>query len=232
MIANGAGIDVHYVDLDDVDTSASVGVLDADERNRAGRLRRSVDRDRYTCAHMALRLILASYVSADPAALVFDRQCPHCGDLRHGKPRLVPTTLDFNMSHAESVAVVAVTNGQRVGVDVESVWRASAIAESAELIVGDRDDPSYRSTARGLIEVWTAKEAFAKACGLGLRLDLRDIAVYPGGVRHPEVGVSRLFEQTRIGDHVVSVVGLPVESHHSFRHLPGAGAVRWFGRPT
>lgn len=232
MTIDAPDVNVHYVDLDDVDTTAPAAILDLDEQRHAERFRRATDRDRYVRAHLALRATLASYVRVDPGALVFDRQCLHCGDPRHGKPRLVQAKIDFNMSHADGVAVVAVTtSGQRVGVDVESVQRASAIAEATDMVVG-KGDPSDAWTPQRLAELWTAKEAFAKACGLGLRLDLRDISVDVSGVRHPDIGVSRLFAQTRIGDHVVSVVSLPAASPPSSAGVQGASGVRWLLRPT
>jgi 4'-phosphopantetheinyl transferase len=230
VIADVGDVDVHYVELDDIDASQAHVVLDGHEQQRAGRFRLPLDRDRYTRAHVALRLLLARYVSADPRALAFDRRCLHCGDPRHGKPRLVPMTHDFNMSHADGVAVIAVTiaDRQRVGVDVESVRRAPAIAEAGDLV--DGDDPGRPSSALGPVETWTAKEAFAKACGLGLRLELPDIIVEPGAVRHPEVGVSRHFEQSRYGDHVVSVVSLAVGGLGRLGGPSAGGVVRWFGR--
>lgn len=225
-----ADIDVHYVELDDVDASQAHVVLDRHEQQRARRFRRPLDRNRYIRAHVALRLLLARYVAADPRALAFDRRCLHCGDPRHGKPRLVPMTHEFSMSRADGVTVIAVTiaDRQHVGVDVESVRRAPAIAEAAHLI--DGDDPGRPSSVLGLVETWTAKEAFAKACGLGLRLELPDIIVEPGAVRHPEVGISRYFEQSRYGDHVVSVVSLAVGGLGRSGGPAAGGVVRWFGQ--
>ena len=68
-----------------------------------------------------LRLLLASELGIDPAAVPLQR------GLR-GRPELThPHTLDFNVSHTHNVALIGIAHGlpraSRIGVDIERVGR-------------------------------------------------------------------------------------------------------------
>ena len=128
--ALGAG-EVHAwcVDLDaaGADGGAEATGLSADERARAARFHFARDRVRFLRGRAALRHLLAGYAGLEARALVFAQGA-------HGKPALPGTGLEFNLSHSGGCAVLAVTRGRRVGVDVERIqaeratrrWRAAS----------------------------------------------------------------------------------------------------------
>ena len=91
-----------------------------------------------------LRALLARHLGADPRELRFVLGA-------HGKPALDPrcsaSDLRFNLSHSGSLALVAVSRGREVGVDIE---RARA-----------------RHTAE-FLRAWVAREAAVKCDGGGL----------------------------------------------------------------
>ncbi len=88
--------------------------LSADESQRAARFHFPVDRNRYTVAHRCLRAILACYLNCEPAQLCFSTN-------DYGKPALEGHDLEFNLSHSGNFALIAVTRGHKVGVDVEHI---------------------------------------------------------------------------------------------------------------
>jgi 4'-phosphopantetheinyl transferase len=90
----------------------AIELLSADERARAGQFMFDRDRRRYIAARARLRIILARYVGQAPAALQF-----HYGP--HGKPAL--DGISFNLSHSADLALLAVSRGTVVGVDIERV---------------------------------------------------------------------------------------------------------------
>ena len=149
-------------------------VLDAEERERAGRFVRAVDRERYTAAHLMLRRVLAGYLGLPPGQVALTREpCPCCGDL-HGRPALADTSpgLHFSLSHAGPLVLVAVAE-QPVGADVEALPEPRTVAdlaavlhpaERAELAEADGTDRLPREFAR----LWTRKEAYLKGIGTGL----------------------------------------------------------------
>jgi 4'-phosphopantetheinyl transferase len=162
-------------------------VLSREEILRAGRFVGALDRERYIAAHGALRMVLGVYLRADPASLEF-RTGPT------GKPSLVQTFTDlrFNLSHSGDLALIAVTRGREVGVDVERVQRDIEFdpiiehyfepAEAWDL----RTAPPHERVPR-FFDLWTRKEACVKAEGTGLgsksrvdRFGVRNLRPAPG----------------------------------------------------
>ena len=167
-------------------------ILADDEREKEGRLRFDRDKERYVASEGALRAILGRYVGTHPASLRFVRG-------PQGKPSLAPPggpDIRFNMSHAQNLALYAVTRGREVGIDVEYVRdEAGAAAPGATRLdttqIAEQFFSSYEvgclrqlppaSRTRAFYHVWTRKEAYLKARGEGLTvpLDAFDVSVYP-----------------------------------------------------
>jgi 4'-phosphopantetheinyl transferase len=79
----------------------------------------------------------------------------------HGKPFVRGTRLRFNLSHAGSLALVALAEDLEVGVDVERPGRNAAAVERS-LSAGER------ASGDDWLQLWCRKEAWAKATGGGL----------------------------------------------------------------
>jgi 4'-phosphopantetheinyl transferase len=144
--------------------------LAADERARADRLRLPADRARFVAARGILRAALARYLGRDPAALRFVY-----GD--HGKPALAEpdaaSGLQFNLSHADDIALVAVARGRAVGIDVERVRPLPDLDAVAALMFSpaERDLLAAAPPARRhqlFFTIWTHKEAYLKGTGEGI----------------------------------------------------------------
>ncbi|WNI26405.1 4'-phosphopantetheinyl transferase superfamily protein [Streptomyces sp. ITFR-16] len=145
-------------------------ILDAEERARAARLVSAADRDCYTAAHVALRVLLGARQGVSPAAVRLTRErCPSCGG-PHGRPATGGGT-HFSLSHTRGLALLAFADVP-VGVDVERLPEARIVseiagqlhpAESAELAALPEEE---RPAA--FARVWTRKEAYLKGEGTGL----------------------------------------------------------------
>jgi len=137
------------------------------ERARAERYRRPEDARRYAVARGWLRQVLGAETGHPPAEVPMDDG--------GGKPRLsAGAGPRFNLSHAGELALVAVAECE-VGVDVEHresgqrALDATALAcTPAEVADLDRLAPDERAEA--FLRIWTAKEAYLKARGVGLAL--------------------------------------------------------------
>ena len=148
--------------------SGAEAVLSREEILRAGRFARAQDRERFIAAHGALRMVLGLYLSADPQSLEFCK-----GPM--GKPSLVQTFTDlrFNLSHSGDLALIAVTRGREVGVDVERVQRDIEFDPIVEHYFDPseawdlRTAPAQERVSR-FFDLWTRKEACLKAEGSGL----------------------------------------------------------------
>jgi len=154
-----------------------VAQLSPDEKERARRFRSSRLRERWEVSRGALRWILGSYLQCAPGALEL-----RCG--AYGKPELAwpSANLSFNLAHTCDLALLAVSNAGRVGVDAENI-RSDVEVEDifqsffarAEIcaILGLPQDQRLGA----FFNTWTRKEAFVKALGRGLSLPFDQFVV-------------------------------------------------------
>ncbi|MBX9653470.1 4'-phosphopantetheinyl transferase superfamily protein [bacterium] len=148
--------------------------LSSEERDRARKFAFDRDRDVYHLAHGMLRTVLSKYDNREPSEWRFVAN-------RHGKPSIEGfnfRSLQFNISHTAGLAVVGVTCGSEIGVDVESLSRTRVRIEVAskafapaerEKVLAILDESAKR---KRFFEIWTLKESFIKAKGVGLSLAL------------------------------------------------------------
>jgi 4'-phosphopantetheinyl transferase len=146
-------------------------LLSADEREREARFAFPDLRDRFAAARGQLREALAAALAQDPRALRFSYG-------KSGKPALVAGELQFNLSHSGDVALLALSLGGELGVDVE-LHRERSFTDIAERFFAPGERAELRSLpepARGpaFYDIWTAKEAFVKATGEGITVPLED----------------------------------------------------------
>lgn len=179
------------LDLDDNRLQALDGVLSPDERERAGRFVASFHGRRYVAARGVLRTILSRYAGAGPAEIWFSYG-------PHGKPFLAAAAgrneIRFNVSHAADRALIAVTQGREIGVDIESIARRPFDAEVVRRFFSPREELVIRSapeTERTALFVtfWARKEACIKASGFGLSFPLASFDV-SGDAREPRAVAS------------------------------------------
>jgi 4'-phosphopantetheinyl transferase len=159
-------------------------VLDAEERRRAATFVRPADRREYVTAHLLLRGLLARQLGCSPEQLRLRRApCPGCGG-PHGRPELespagtgagARTQLHFSLSHAGGIVLVALAD-RPVGVDVEA-WpvETTVSAVAPTLPVAERAAiaaASPRNRPAAFARAWARLEAYLKAVGTGIAVDL------------------------------------------------------------
>jgi len=176
-----ASVHVWAVRLDDpgVDLERGRDWLSPAERERAARFIFERDRRRYLAAHIALHDILSRYLPMEPAHLSFDLG-------PNGKPKLYqaprPSAIEFNLSHSNEMALLAVTHGHEVGVDVEHVREKFEFQEVAERFFTAMEVTAMRGLPgtlqrQAFFKCWTSKEAFLKAKGTGLSGVLDEVEI-------------------------------------------------------
>jgi 4'-phosphopantetheinyl transferase len=181
------GDDVHVwrIALDHIATSVAMnGMLSADERQRADRFRFNKDRVQFIQSRAALRFILGNYLSIAPNKVEFSYST-------YGKPSLAngssPSTLQFNLSRRDNLALLAIANNREVGVDVEITRNDLPLAQMAETSFSQPELTTWRNLppnlrTLGFFNCWTRKEAYIKAHGEGLSFPLKqfDVSLVPG----------------------------------------------------
>lgn len=167
------------LDAPDVLTSTRLAWLDESEHQRASRFYSSALADRWRVAHVALRDILGSAMGSDPSELRFTQEA-------NGKPVLVTTRrIGFNLSHSGDLALVAVTAGAAVGVDVERVSEVPEMEGVAASHFAREEQHALWSAPESarlavFFRIWTRKEAYVKATGVGIGPALSRFAVTAG----------------------------------------------------
>lgn len=154
-------------------------ILAADEIAKARRFRFEKDRQEYVLSRGLLRRILSCYTGIPSGQLRF--RYNSCG-----KPALTSESggehLAFNLSHAHGACLCAVTTGKKVGVDLEYMREDVDYAQLAGRFFSPREAsilgllPSDLRQ-KAFFTCWTRKEAYIKAKGEGLSLDLQSFDV-------------------------------------------------------
>jgi 4'-phosphopantetheinyl transferase len=170
-------VDIHTTDLDAPDATAT-GILSSAELDRASRFRFERDRHRFIHCRAALRRILADYLDAKPAQIEFVYNS-------YGKPSV--DGIFFNLSHADRVAMIAVSRSREIGIDVERVDPAFAHEQIPERFFSPREVAALRALPESgqleaFFDYWTRKEAYMKGLGLGFALPSTsfDVGHLPG----------------------------------------------------
>lgn len=148
-------VDVWLIDA----TADAGGPLDDDERARLGRIPEPAERRRFTVVHGAARRIVAECLGV-PGAQVRWTRGPN------GKPAVEGHALQVNLSHSGDLAMLAVTAGRPVGVDLQEIVPGLDVhamaarfyppAEAAAVAAGGRER---------FAQLWARKEAVVKAAG-------------------------------------------------------------------
>lgn len=175
------GVHVWAWDLDRVPADSEWQILSQEETARARRFVFSQDRDRYVCAHAALRSLLSHYSGIPAGQIGFTSNA-------YGKPQIEsavdPAPIHFNLTHSAGVAAVAVSRDYLLGIDIEKIRPMDADVAAhhfspRELLT--LDHLSATLWLPGFFRCWTSKEALLKGEGLGLNvpLDGFDVEAHP-----------------------------------------------------
>jgi 4'-phosphopantetheinyl transferase len=105
----------------------------------------------------------------------------------YGKPAVDPDCgLRFNLSNSTGLVVCLIARGAEVGVDAEPIERAEQIAELAPEVLSPLEMEQLE-VLRGpekldrALSLWTLKEAYIKARGIGLSFPLNKVSFLFGG---------------------------------------------------
>lgn len=164
------------LEIDKATENHYYSLLSHDEQGRAGRFRFEKDRKHFIAARGMLRLLLGQYLAKKPADLVFQYA-------EKGKPFIPnPIDLQFNISHANGIALFGFVLKHPIGIDVEWINPKVEIEQVSQHFFAENE----RKRLMALPEVerlpaffncWTRKEAFIKATGDGLSFPLNKFEV-------------------------------------------------------
>jgi 4'-phosphopantetheinyl transferase len=212
-----------------------------------GRYKFERHRREYLATRVVGRMALSAYANVAPEDWRFE-----AGE--HGKPWTSQASgLSFNLSNSLGLVVCAVGYGAEIGVDVEPYTRAKTIEEVAARFFSARELEQLgelrgeEKRYRGLT-LWTLKEAYMKARGMGMALPTKlfSFVFGDGGEIRLEIDGKaedvaerwRFFTVDHAGHRIALLVeggGRPELEVWEARPLLGearlvaVGGVRWFG---
>ena len=160
---------------DGASLAAAVASLPAWRRRKAEAFRFEADRRRSVAVWLLLRQMLAERgLDADSLPVSEDE---------FGKPAFEASLgIHFNLSHGGERVMAAVSD-RPVGCDVERISPfdeavARECLTDGELVWVQRAQPGS-DRDRAFIRLWVRKEAYVKAVGRGLGIDLKSVSILP-----------------------------------------------------
>ncbi|MDP3913208.1 MAG: 4'-phosphopantetheinyl transferase superfamily protein [Bacteroidota bacterium] len=147
-------------------------ILTSEELIYAERLRGPGQKSTWLSCRAGLRLVLGSYLSINPQIIEFEKN-------RFGKLHMVDSKLFFNVSHSNNSFLLGFNHSGRIGVDIEKLSGREDIPSLIKYAFSDAESNYCKSgnLAERFTEIWTLKEAFLKAAGVGLVEDLTSVTV-------------------------------------------------------
>lgn len=192
-------VDIHAVDAENL-AKERLSWLSQDERSRYERIVFAEKKHEYLVTRVLCRQLLGKLLGDSPAQLAFDLGA-------YGRPELRASSscnpdavrVRFNLSNTRGLVACAVTWDFDVGVDVEDMERNTATTAVADRFFSPHEVSALRALAphhqaRRFFELWTLKEAYIKARGLGLAIPLESFSFVvseagrPGIDFEPSVG--------------------------------------------
>jgi len=165
--------------------------LTQEEVDRANRFKRAHLRSRWQITRTALRHLLGELLDVAPSDVKLETTDA-------GRPYVADTAFDFNVSHSGGYALIAIRHGPgEIGVDIELKKPARDLQRLAATVCTGRErdwlaENEHREV-EAFYQLWTCKEAYLKALGTGLQLDMRKVDVdltwahQPGFIAAPDV---------------------------------------------
>jgi 4'-phosphopantetheinyl transferase len=159
-----------------VDAARAHALITEEERASIQKFRFERDRREHLVSRALVRACLAHHLQARPESFRF-----RLGE--HGKPSLEPPgDLFFNASNHREIVVCAIARYEALGVDVEPLSRGDDILGVVETVFSPAEIAVLRRLTldeqrQRAVTLWTAKEAYIKALGLGLSAPVREITI-------------------------------------------------------
>ncbi|HEY9201381.1 MAG TPA: 4'-phosphopantetheinyl transferase superfamily protein [Gammaproteobacteria bacterium] len=147
-------------------------LLSAAEKARSEEFSHFRARKNYIASHGFLHSVLAYYLECPAAEIEFSQG-------EKGKPFILPEQnpqqIQFNLSHSQNLAILAVCREQSVGIDIECSQRDSDWSGIARRFFTPHEQQALFALPEAqqkdaFYRVWTRKEAHMKVTGLGLAL--------------------------------------------------------------
>lgn len=147
-------------------------ILSLEETEKYKKFIHEKDIIKYVCNHRFLRQVLASYLNIDPKEIKFSYT-------KLGKPFIKNSNLFFSLSHRNKYGLLAISKDAEVGVDIEYMKDLQDVVTFSNYSFSEEEKAmifaNEKINTETLFTFWTFKEAYIKATGTGLSVDISKI---------------------------------------------------------
>ena len=168
-------------------------LLDEEERVRSRRFLAVRARRQFVLCRAALRVTLSERLGCSSGRLTFGyRECGKPFALVDGQR----VAIGFNVSHSGEHGLIAITENEWLGVDVEERVPGRDFEGIGTLVYGPAERQSLAGASSGhkmhlLFRLWSLKEALIKALGVGFSLNPSRFEVPPAMLQGDRSGMFR-----------------------------------------
>lgn len=144
---------------------------------------------RYLITRALVRTVLSFYSNITPKEWRFSKN-------QYGKPfidhLLTDVPLYFNVSHTEGMIILAVSLEKEIGIDIENIdreidWLQLAKKNFSPIEYEQLLALSTNQQKERFFDLWTLKEAYIKACGMGLSIPLNQFFYFFSAENHVQI---------------------------------------------
>ena len=139
-------------------------------REKVSRFRRWEDKANCLYGKLLLRAILVKYFHQSETCL------EQLYTDTYGRP-FISNEFDFNISHSSNLVLCAVSDRDKIGVDVEKLRPFDPSTIESFLLPEELNYLLRYPSPRNFYDLWTKKESILKAKGLGLNVDLKRVRI-------------------------------------------------------
>ena len=175
-----------------------INLLSMDEKIRLSKFKFSTLQEDFAICRGSLKVLLSKYLQILPKKIVLSY-------MKQGKPYLPNSHLCFNLSHSGDFALIAITNAQSIGIDIEEIKSIHDVYDVAKLILSEKEYSQWLSLSHLeqksiFYQTWVKKEALSKGLGEGLNLSFNAFEVNtlsdtnPSLISFPLLKKERLWE--------------------------------------
>lgn len=166
--------------------------LSPDELIRSEKLSHHNQRERFIARRGLLRQVLSNLLQIAPSQVVItygQSGKPELSSLDHSVNQSPTTAIHFNMTHCRDVALIGVSIGQPIGIDLEAIDHNRNTQGLATRYFHPQEQTHLNSLPpsdriRGFFDYWTSKEAVVKAHGGGIVTGLQHCLIHPSSDQH------------------------------------------------
>jgi 4'-phosphopantetheinyl transferase len=174
-------IDLWVVDIGDFSyeelLSLNVGWLSTQDLQRVERYQFIEHKKQLLMGRYLTRTVLSRYGQFSAGDWRFENN-------EYGKPFIATAQLEemaeplfFNLSHSQNKLVLAIAQHELLGIDIEYGLKPRRVEKIANRYFSNSEIEGFRGLEKALIQkrfydLWSLKEAYIKACGMGLAIPL------------------------------------------------------------